>query len=100
VLPATKTLALVEYSEPQDARRAFKGMAYRKMRGTPVYLEWAPAGIFGSAPPQVCCRHTGWDEPLGGQSGAATGQADRQTDMVTWPWPACNQLCKLVDRWV
>lgn len=46
VVPATKTLALVEYLEPQDARRAFQMLAYKKFHSVPLYLEWAHAKIF------------------------------------------------------
>lgn len=51
VLPPTRTLALVEYLEPQDARRAFKSLAYKRYQHVPLYLEWAPKGIFSSPPP-------------------------------------------------
>ena len=59
VLPPTRTLALVEFSEAADARRAFKALAYKRFQSVPLYLEWAPGGIFtADAPiqsrPQVC----------------------------------------------
>ena len=46
VLPATRTLALVEFLEPTDARRAFRSLAYKRFQHVPLYLEWAPADIF------------------------------------------------------
>ena len=51
VLPPTKTLALVEYAESADARRAFKSLAYKRFQNIPLYLEWAPAGIFNADAP-------------------------------------------------
>ena len=51
VLPPTKALALVEYSEAADARRAFKSLAYKRFQNIPLYLEWAPAGIFTADAP-------------------------------------------------
>ena len=30
--------------EPQEARNAFRGLAYRKFKEVPLYLEWAPDG--------------------------------------------------------
>ncbi len=36
---------------PQDARRAFKALAYKRYQHVPLYLEWAPKGIFSSPPP-------------------------------------------------
>lgn len=72
VLPPSRTMALVEFAEPTEARRvlflvqslkmmrsqpilpplglinrtAFKKLAYRRFKGEPLYLEWAPAGCF------------------------------------------------------
>ncbi|KAG1656825.1 hypothetical protein FOA52_008459 [Chlamydomonas sp. UWO 241] len=51
VLPPTKTLALVEFGEPSDARSAFKAIAYKKYQHVPLYLEWAPKDIFSTPPP-------------------------------------------------
>ena len=51
VLPPTKTLALVEYAESADARRAFKSLAYKRFQNIPLYLEWAPAEIFNADAP-------------------------------------------------
>jgi len=48
VLPPTRTLALVEFSEAQDARRAFKALAYKRYQAVPIYLEWAPKGILNA----------------------------------------------------
>ena len=31
---------------PGDVRSAFRGLAYRRLQHVPLYLEWAPAGIF------------------------------------------------------
>ena len=36
---------------PQDARRAFKALAYKRYQHVPLYLEWAPRGIFSAPPP-------------------------------------------------
>ncbi|CAG9460741.1 unnamed protein product [Pedinophyceae sp. YPF-701] len=46
VLPETRTLAIVEYEVAQDARRAFKALAYKRLHHVPLYLEWAPRGVF------------------------------------------------------
>ncbi|KAE9450705.1 hypothetical protein C3L33_17393, partial [Rhododendron williamsianum] len=56
ILPRTRTLALVVFLEPSEARAAFKAKAYKcfnfvegfnmyNRRGTPLYLEWAPGDI-------------------------------------------------------
>ncbi|GMH38972.1 hypothetical protein BSKO_06870 [Bryopsis sp. KO-2023] len=46
VLPPTKVLAIVEFQDSSDAQRAFRCLSYRKYHGVPIYLEWAPRGIF------------------------------------------------------
>ncbi|KAA8544700.1 hypothetical protein F0562_019453 [Nyssa sinensis] len=45
ILPPTKTLALVLFLEPAEARAAFKGLAYKRYKDAPLYLEWAPGNI-------------------------------------------------------
>ncbi|KAL1195109.1 Polyadenylate-binding protein 6 [Cardamine amara subsp. amara] len=45
VLPPTKTLALVVFLEPAEARAAMKGMAYKRYIDAPLKLEWAPGNI-------------------------------------------------------
>ncbi|KAM0071974.1 putative RNA recognition motif domain, nucleotide-binding alpha-beta plait domain superfamily [Helianthus debilis subsp. tardiflorus] len=45
ILPSTKTLGLVVFLEPGDARAAFKGLAYKRYKDAPLYLEWAPDDI-------------------------------------------------------
>ncbi|XP_024158327.1 multiple RNA-binding domain-containing protein 1 [Rosa chinensis] len=45
IMPPTKTLALVVFFEPSGARAAFKGLAYKKYKDVPLYLEWAPGNV-------------------------------------------------------
>ena len=42
LVPKSKTVAVVDFIEPSEARKAFTGLAYRKYHHTPLYLEWAP----------------------------------------------------------
>ncbi|VTJ86115.1 Hypothetical predicted protein [Marmota monax] len=44
--------AIVEFLEPLEARKAFRHLAYSKFHHVPLYLEWAPLGIFSSTAPQ------------------------------------------------
>ncbi|CAN6448796.1 unnamed protein product [Victoria cruziana] len=67
ILPPTKTLALVIFLESTEARAAFKGLAYRRYKHAPLYLEWAPENI-------LCSNH----EPDAGQHGNATGEKDKR----------------------
>ncbi|KAK1420340.1 hypothetical protein QVD17_21855 [Tagetes erecta] len=50
ILPSTKTLGLVVFLEPGDARAAFKGLAYKRYKDAPLYLEWAPDDILSEVP--------------------------------------------------
>ncbi|TDH69190.1 hypothetical protein CCR75_002286 [Bremia lactucae] len=46
LLPPSKTLAVVQYLEPSEARKAFRSLAYKKYQHVPLYLEWAPLKVF------------------------------------------------------
>ncbi|EGD82752.1 hypothetical protein PTSG_03403 [Salpingoeca rosetta] len=46
VFPPSRTMALVSFIEPSEARAAFRGLAYRKYKGEMLYLEWAPENVF------------------------------------------------------
>ncbi|KAG4124566.1 hypothetical protein ERO13_D10G047700v2 [Gossypium hirsutum] len=49
ILPPTKTLALVVFLEPAEARAAFKGLAYKRFKDAPLYLEWAPDNVLNKS---------------------------------------------------
>lgn len=46
LVPPAKTMAVVEFLEPSEARAAFKALAYRRYKDTLLYLEQAPSGLF------------------------------------------------------
>ena len=46
VMPPSCALAIIEMSNSNEARNAFRGMAYRRFRHVPIFLEWAPADVF------------------------------------------------------
>lgn len=50
ILPPTKTMALAVYLEAAEARVAFKGLAYKRYKHVPLYLEWAPENILAPKP--------------------------------------------------
>uniref|UniRef100_A0A8D2JJ38 Probable RNA-binding protein 19 n=1 Tax=Sciurus vulgaris TaxID=55149 RepID=A0A8D2JJ38_SCIVU len=52
LLPEGGVTAIVEFLEPLEARRAFRHLAYSKFHHVPLYLEWAPGGIFSGTAPQ------------------------------------------------
>ncbi|XP_059446252.1 multiple RNA-binding domain-containing protein 1 [Corylus avellana] len=49
ILPPTKTLALAVFVEPAEARAAFRGLAYKRYKDGPLYLEWAPDNILSQS---------------------------------------------------
>ncbi|KAJ6659129.1 hypothetical protein lerEdw1_019432 [Lerista edwardsae] len=46
LLPEGGVTAIVEFLEPTEAKRAFTKLAYSKFRHIPMFLEWAPMGVF------------------------------------------------------
>ena len=48
ILPDTHTIAVVEFLEAAEARRAFTSLAYKRYKHVPLYLEWAPDDIFAA----------------------------------------------------
>ncbi|KAL0912269.1 hypothetical protein M5K25_018231 [Dendrobium thyrsiflorum] len=50
ILPPTKTLAVVIFLEAAEARAAFKGLAYKRYKDVPLYLEWAPDDVLCPRP--------------------------------------------------
>ncbi|XP_041742190.1 probable RNA-binding protein 19 [Coregonus clupeaformis] len=51
LLPPAGLTAIIEYLEPTEAKRAFTRLAYSKFQHVPLYLEWAPTGVFSAAMP-------------------------------------------------
>ncbi|OQS05793.1 RNA-binding protein [Thraustotheca clavata] len=50
ILPPSKTMALIEFVEASEARKAFRSLAYKKFQNVPLYLEWAPVKVFKGPP--------------------------------------------------
>lgn len=59
LLPPSKTLALVEFFEPSEARKAFRSLAYKKYQHVPLYLEWAPVKVFTKPAPAASAEKKG-----------------------------------------
>eukprot|EP01132_Coremiostelium_polycephalum_P003170 gene3170-3969_t len=51
LLTPARTLALIEYLHPTEAKQGFKNLAYTKFHHVPLFLEWAPTGIFKNPTP-------------------------------------------------
>ncbi|KAJ9632900.1 Multiple RNA-binding domain-containing protein 1 [Knufia peltigerae] len=59
VFPTTGTMAVAQYAEANSATLALKGLAYRNLRGSVLYLEKAPRGLWEGG--QDTVRH---EKPL------------------------------------
>ncbi|GFF29789.1 multiple RNA-binding domain-containing protein 1 [Aspergillus udagawae] len=46
LMPPSGTIAIVEFARPDEAQKAFKGLAYRKVGDSILFLEKAPANLF------------------------------------------------------
>lgn len=42
--PTTRSIAMVEFLEANEAKAAFRALAYTKFESAPLFLEWAPLG--------------------------------------------------------
>ena len=48
LLPPSKALAIVEFDQINEAKAAFKSLAYAPFNGAPLFLEWAPEGLIAN----------------------------------------------------
>ena len=46
LVPPAGTMAVVEFAHPDEGRRAFKAVAYRRLGNSIIYLEKGPVGMF------------------------------------------------------
>ncbi|XP_013085618.2 probable RNA-binding protein 19 isoform X1 [Biomphalaria glabrata] len=46
LIPPSGITSIVEYLEPSEARQAFMKLNFAKFHSIPLYLEWAPMGVF------------------------------------------------------
>ncbi|KAF7294209.1 hypothetical protein HMN09_01149300 [Mycena chlorophos] len=50
LVPPAGTIAVVEFARSDEAGKAFRAIAYRRMGNSVVYLEKGPLGMFGDGP--------------------------------------------------
>src|SRR5579871_4801898 len=46
LMPSSGTIAIIEFVVAPEARTAFKSLAYRKIKDSILFLEWAPKDLF------------------------------------------------------
>lgn len=49
LMPPSGTIAIVEFARPDEAQKAFKGLAYRKLGDSILFLEKAPKNLFDAS---------------------------------------------------
>lgn len=46
ILPETKSIGIIEFENKNHAKNAFDNLSYFIYKNEPLYLEWAPEGLF------------------------------------------------------
>ncbi|KAG9354463.1 hypothetical protein JZ751_001173 [Albula glossodonta] len=72
LLPPSGLTAVVEFLEPTEAKRAFTRLAYTKFQHIPLYLEWAPMGVFSAPLPSKADSPTAETGPVPESQNTAT----------------------------
>ncbi|EAU87398.1 rRNA primary transcript binding protein [Coprinopsis cinerea okayama7 len=62
LVPPAGTIAVVEFVKGEEAAKAFKAVAYRRLGNSVVYLEKGPVGMFVSDPEEVEKRRVTTEE--------------------------------------
>ncbi|KAL1873016.1 Multiple RNA-binding domain-containing protein 1 [Diaporthe australafricana] len=84
LMPPSKTIAIVQFSQPVACRTAFAKLAYRRLGSSILFLEKAPADLFGDQ--QTSTQQPQADRSGGVQTTSGTdflGQADDQDSQDT-----------------
>uniref|UniRef100_M4BHJ6 RRM domain-containing protein n=1 Tax=Hyaloperonospora arabidopsidis (strain Emoy2) TaxID=559515 RepID=M4BHJ6_HYAAE len=92
LLPPSKTLAVVEFLEPSEARKAFRSLAYKKYQHVPLYLEWAPVKVFDRSAAISSSTKTCGSESKGIKTMSAV-VPDVEGDSDTAMGDACHTVC-------
>lgn len=64
LLTPTRTVAVVEYAHANEAKGAFKNLAYSRFKSMPLYLEYAPVDTFSQPPPNTAVKPPAADAAL------------------------------------
>ncbi|KAI3395105.1 hypothetical protein diail_1785 [Diaporthe ilicicola] len=84
LMPPSKTIAIAQFSQPVACRTAFAKLAYRRLGSSILFLEKAPADLFGDQ--QTSTQQPQADRPAGVQKISGTDlleQADDQDSQDT-----------------
>jgi multiple RNA-binding domain-containing protein 1 len=76
LVPPSGTIAVVDFDKPHEADKAFRGVAYRRMGGSIIYLERAPVGVFDDSAPRAPVE----DDPDDASSLSRKANEDQEED--------------------
>uniref|UniRef100_A0A8C9TAE6 RNA binding motif protein 19 n=1 Tax=Scleropages formosus TaxID=113540 RepID=A0A8C9TAE6_SCLFO len=93
LLPPSGLTAIVEFLEFSEAKRAFTRLAYTKFQHVPLYLEWAPAGVFSTPPQEKAKKPPAESNPEGvlRADAAASGDEEEEEEESV---PGCTLFVK------
>lgn len=83
LMPPSGTIAIVEFARPDEAQKAFKGLAYRKLGDSILFLERAPKDLFVEGAPTTQSSVPETKAVSQGFSTADTFAADDTEEVVT-----------------
>ncbi|KAL2003337.1 hypothetical protein VTN02DRAFT_4247 [Thermoascus thermophilus] len=83
LMPPSGTIAIVEFARPDEAQKAFKGLAYRKLGDSILFLERAPKDLFVEGAPTTQPSVPETKAVSQGFSTADTFAADDTEEVVT-----------------
>ena len=79
LLAPSNAIALVEFLEVGEAKKAFRALAYFKLRSAPLFLEWAPLGILDQkGGGDGAAASAGGAEGAAAAAGATSAAADEE----------------------
>ena len=98
VLPPSRALALVDFLEAADAKRAFKGLAYKRFQHVPLYLEWAPMHTFvrGSSGGRSSSSSSSSDKAAAGATTTKAVVAASASVVVAQPQKVIKEVAAVV----
>ena len=82
LLPPSGVIAIAEFAEADQAQRAIKQLAYRNVKGSPLYLEKAPKDLFSSSSGKVAGVEKDSDETNDTEDMAAVSSGTSSTLFV------------------
>ncbi|KAI9220240.1 hypothetical protein BC828DRAFT_415832 [Blastocladiella britannica] len=92
VLPPAGTIAVVEFLAANDAKVAFRHLAYKKFKALPLYVEWAPRDCFSATYDPVAIQEKKEKQEREAQEAASlNGGGDASSSATTTAKPGSKK---------